>query len=205
MSMDIQQNVFFDDVRSTGSIVSDVLRRAIVTQSLPAGTRLVEAKLAKQLNVSITPIRQAFAQLAREGLLNVFPYKGTFVATITEKYLTDLMEVRRSIEATALTLCFASITTENVETLQDYTAKSQLALQNSQIYDAIKYDLLFHDFFFHKCGNLLLSEMWSLIRNRIMFVQSYTKQRKLPAGYTPVFGKMKVSQKVSKKLAPQMA
>lgn len=66
-------------VRSTSEFVYNTIRQAILTNEIPAGSRLVEAKTSKDLNVSITPVREAFARLANQGLLTVFPYKGTYV------------------------------------------------------------------------------------------------------------------------------
>src|ERR1700731_3097305 len=52
-------------------VVVPTLREAIVEGLLPPGSRLSEVQLAKQLNVSRTPMREAFAQLEREGLVTV--------------------------------------------------------------------------------------------------------------------------------------
>lgn len=77
-------------VRSTSDFVYNSVRQSILTHEFPAGSRLVEAKTSKELNVSITPVREAFARLANQGLLTVFPYKGTYVTIITKQYLEDV-------------------------------------------------------------------------------------------------------------------
>src|ERR1700731_5046672 len=60
-------------------VVVPALREAIVEGVLAPGSRLSEVQLAKQLNVSRTPMREAFAQLEREGLVTVVARGGGFV------------------------------------------------------------------------------------------------------------------------------
>ena len=101
-------------VRSTGEFVYNVLRKAIVTHKFPAGHRLVEAKTAKELNVSVTPVREAFARLANQGLLTVFPYKGTYVTAISKQYVDDVYFLRRRLEVMAAERGFSNLTDEHV-------------------------------------------------------------------------------------------
>lgn len=58
-------------IQSTGDYVYNTIRQAILTRQLPAGTRLVEAKTSRTLNVSITPVRKAFTRLTSRGPLVV--------------------------------------------------------------------------------------------------------------------------------------
>src|SRR5579859_4179290 len=60
-------------------VVVPALREAIVEGVLAPGSRLSEVQVAKQLNVSRTPMREAFAQLEREGLVTVLPRVGAYV------------------------------------------------------------------------------------------------------------------------------
>ena len=56
--------------------VYDYLRNEILCNRIPAGTRLVEGRLAKQINVSRTPIREALHILEMEGLVESIPRVG---------------------------------------------------------------------------------------------------------------------------------
>jgi DNA-binding GntR family transcriptional regulator len=64
-------------------VVVPALREAIVEGVLPPGSRLSEVQIAKQLNVSRTPMREAFAHLEREGLVTVVARVGAFVRSMT--------------------------------------------------------------------------------------------------------------------------
>lgn len=75
------------------------LRAAIIDHALPPGARISEAEVAQQYGISRQPAREAFIKLANEGLLEIRPQRGTFVAKIS---LTDVMDarfVREAVEA----------------------------------------------------------------------------------------------------------
>lgn len=55
---------------------------SIVDGSIAPGTELREQHLAKQMNVSATPVREAFRRLASDGLVEIIPYHGAVVKTL---------------------------------------------------------------------------------------------------------------------------
>lgn len=69
------------------------LREEIVDGTLPAGTVLKDAEVAARLGVSITPIREAIAQLAAEGLVDVAPNRTRRVTHVTQKGALELIDV----------------------------------------------------------------------------------------------------------------
>ena len=75
-------------------VVFRTLRQAILRGELKPGERLMEIRLANQLGVSRTPIREAIRMLELDGLVIMVPRKGAQVAQITEKDLNDVLEVR---------------------------------------------------------------------------------------------------------------
>ena len=75
-------------------VVFRTLRQAILRGELKPGERLMEIRLANQLGVSRTPIREAIRMLELDGLVIMVPRKGAQVAQITEKDLNDVLEAR---------------------------------------------------------------------------------------------------------------
>jgi DNA-binding GntR family transcriptional regulator len=69
------------------------LREEIVSGVLPAGTIIKDAEVASRLGVSITPIREAIAQLAAEGLIDLAPNRPRRVTQITQKNALELIDV----------------------------------------------------------------------------------------------------------------
>jgi DNA-binding GntR family transcriptional regulator len=69
------------------------LRNEIVTGELPPGTLIKDAELAARLGVSITPVREAIAQLSVEGLIDIAPNRTRHVTKVTQKNALELVDV----------------------------------------------------------------------------------------------------------------
>jgi DNA-binding GntR family transcriptional regulator len=69
------------------------IRNEILTGVLPAGTVLKDAEVAARLGVSITPVREAIAQLAAEGLIDIAPNRTRRVTGVTQKNALELIDV----------------------------------------------------------------------------------------------------------------
>lgn len=151
------------------------IRKAIIKHELKAGTRLVEAKISKELGVSITPIRSAFSDLSVQGLLTVLPYRGTFVKIITKEYVRDVFDLREVLEVKAAELGFHELCDEDVQYLDDLIVQSDFAMKRDDVYTSIQCDVSFHEKLFTLSNNDLLMQMWYTIKHRIEYIQSYSK------------------------------
>ncbi|HEY4067149.1 MAG TPA: GntR family transcriptional regulator [Burkholderiaceae bacterium] len=85
-------------------VVVPALREAIVGNLLAPGSRLLEIQLAGQLGVSRTPVREAFAQLEREGLVTIIARVGVFVREVTVRDVDEIYTVRAALEGLAVEL-----------------------------------------------------------------------------------------------------
>jgi len=86
------------------SVVVPTLREAIVGNILKPGSRLLEIQLANQLRVSRTPVREAFLQLEREGLVTLVARAGVFVREVTPRDVDEIYTVRAALESLAVEL-----------------------------------------------------------------------------------------------------
>jgi DNA-binding GntR family transcriptional regulator len=100
-------------------VVVPALREAIVEGVLAPGSRLSEVQLAKQLNVSRTPMREAFAQLEREGLVTIVARVGAFVRLVTLRDVAEIYTVRTALECLAVQLSAQNITALGRAQLED--------------------------------------------------------------------------------------
>ena len=76
----------------TAAVVQQ-LRNEIVAGELPPGTLIKDAELAARLGVSITPVREAIAQLSVEGLIDIAPNRTRHVTKMTQKNALELIDV----------------------------------------------------------------------------------------------------------------
>jgi DNA-binding GntR family transcriptional regulator len=82
--------------------VYDTLKRAIVSCQLLPGTSISENRICRTLGVSRTPVRSAIARLEEEGLIDVYPQQGSFVAPIRLAGIADSQFVRKALEVAVL-------------------------------------------------------------------------------------------------------
>jgi DNA-binding GntR family transcriptional regulator len=83
---------------------ADVLRERIASGELRGGDRLIEARLASQLEVSRGPVREALRLLSAEGLVREEPRRGMFVMQLTPDDVRDIYDLRIAIESRAARL-----------------------------------------------------------------------------------------------------
>lgn len=84
--------------------IVDALRNMIVDGRLPAGDRINEVHLSRQLGVSRTPLREALARLAHEGALEAIPRIGYFVRPLTIEEFEQIYRIRPILDPEALRL-----------------------------------------------------------------------------------------------------
>ncbi len=99
--------------------VSNWLRISIIKGDLKSGTKLTEQKVSKMLNVSTTPVREAFRTLEAENLLIHNPYSGVCVAEISPKYLVDICEMRRFLDIGSSDTIMENATEAHIEELYE--------------------------------------------------------------------------------------
>ena len=142
MSLETFENdLAFQQVWET---VCERVRSSILSGELPAGTKLVEADLARTFGVSRGPIREALQELAREGLVVDLPRRGTFVCTLTQTDLTEVYAVREAIEAVAVREAVKSATDGELAGLVEAHRKMDATWSGNDWNAAITADAQFH-------------------------------------------------------------
>jgi len=87
---------------SAASLIYQTVRRAIISLQWRPGDPIVEKDLGAVFGVSRTPIREAILRLAAEGLVEIVPQSGTFVARIPLDALPEAIVIRRALEEVAV-------------------------------------------------------------------------------------------------------
>ncbi|WP_413776816.1 GntR family transcriptional regulator [Mesorhizobium sp. AR07] len=89
--------------------VANVLREAIASGTLKAGTPLRQDELAEQFGFSRMPIRDALRQLEAEGIVTIHPTKGAHVAGMDSGEISEIYALRELLESEALRLSVPSL------------------------------------------------------------------------------------------------
>jgi DNA-binding GntR family transcriptional regulator len=113
------------DRRKMTDWVSEELRKAIIELRLRPGEPLREAALAEQLGVSKTPLREAFARLEQEGLVETTSFKGAVVTGYSDRDLNEIYELRALLEGAAARAAAERPTEEVERALRDVVRQSR--------------------------------------------------------------------------------
>jgi DNA-binding GntR family transcriptional regulator len=127
-----------DDIR-------DTLRTRIFEGHYPPGTRMVERDLAAEFNVSRLPVREALRMLRQEGVLEERLPKGSVVASLSDKDVEELFEVRHALEVLASRLAAARATRQDITRLEALLDRAADALARGRLLEAHRANTEFHD------------------------------------------------------------
>ena len=94
------------------------LRNEIVTGELPPGTLIKDAELAARLGVSITPVREAIAQLSVEGLIDIAPNRTRHVTKVTQKNALELIDVMNVLACAGFEWGVENLTSTHLDLLR---------------------------------------------------------------------------------------
>lgn len=156
-----------DSNRPLREVVFLRLRRAILQGELEPGERLMEIRLADQLGVSRTPVRDAIHKLVEEGLVSMIPRCGAVVARITDKDMRDVLEVRTTLEELAVSLCTERITSEGVERLKLANEEFRNTVDSGELIRIAQADVAFHDIIYSITENKRLLQIINELREQI--------------------------------------
>lgn len=159
--------VDMNDFLPLRDVVFNTLRQAILRGELKPGERLMEIKLANQLGVSRTPIREAIRKLELDGLVLIIPRRGAEVAQITEKSLRDVLEVRRALEALAVRLACERMNPQGILDLKSAEKDFEKVLGNDDITVVAEADVAFHDVIYMATDNQRLIQLLSNFREQM--------------------------------------
>ena len=155
------------------------LRDLILKGEFKPGDRLMEIPLADKLGVSRTPVREAIRLLEREGLAITIPRRGAQVARMTEKDLSDVLEVREVLDELAVEKACKNF---NDETMEKLTASMEIfkkAVSEDDPKAIVEADEGFHRVIYEAADNpRLMSIVDNLKEQMYRFRFEYVKKEK---------------------------
>ncbi len=157
-----------------GEQVSRILTEAILEGVLKGGDQLIEAELQNQFGISRSPLREAFRDLEKKGLVVIIPRKGTYVKQVSRKDIQDNFPVRAVLEGLAAREAHPKVTDQILEGLSQALVKMKTAVENNDTKTYWKNHLEFHDIFIKASGNdVLISILKTLRMHSLWYRFSY--------------------------------
>jgi DNA-binding GntR family transcriptional regulator len=140
-------------------VKQDLLRR-ITSGELAPGTRLLELHIARELNTSQGPVREALCQLEGLELVVTEPYKGSRVREVTPQDIREAHMVRATLENLAGQLA-APRFVGDVPDLQKAAAAVLKAARKGDVAGYARHDITFHQLIVEGSGNRVLLRTWN--------------------------------------------
>jgi DNA-binding GntR family transcriptional regulator len=122
-----------------------LLRERILAGHFALGERLVEARIARQLQISRGPVREALSQLRAEGLVREEPRRGAFVVDLTLDDIREIYDLRAAIEARAARLIILDCNSAAFDRLHDILGQLKLATEDDERRRFATLDISFHE------------------------------------------------------------
>lgn len=147
-----------------GEQVSHILMEAILEGVLRGGDQLVEAELQKQFGISRSPLREAFRDLEKKGLVVIIPRKGTYVRQVNRRDIQDNFPVRAVLEGLAARAAHPNMQAHTIEALSLVLDKMEAAVRMGDTKAYWRNHLEFHDIFIRASHNEVLINILKTLR-----------------------------------------
>jgi DNA-binding GntR family transcriptional regulator len=148
---------------SKGSLAYNELRQLILSGGLAPGSRISQYELADNMQMSITPLREAIRRLSSEGLIIMDTHRDSRVADMSAAEARELLEVRLSLEPSATELAASRRTDADIDAIRT-AAEKLLPVTRVWGEDAITAHREFHRAVYAASHNAtmikLLDDLW---------------------------------------------
>lgn len=149
--------------RSLRQELADRLVVAITSGELQPGERLGEIRLARQLGVGQSTLREAFQELEYRGLLTKNDNRGTFVTNLTVELVEEIYAVRMELEPLAAALASGDMTPERIGILHGLLQRMQNSGSADDVNDLLNSDMEFHQAVWRFSGNGALQRALNMV------------------------------------------
>lgn len=169
-----------DGYRPLRDVVCDAVRDQIMNGEHPPGSRLVEDRLAAGLGVSRNPVREALRVLQAEGFVEMIPRKGAVVASLSDREVEEIFEVRSALEALAARLAARKSGHADEAALKGVLAETRRAVRRSERAKLAVLNTQFHELVVSIADNGYLRAVIVPLRGRMQWIFSRTVAQRAP-------------------------
>ena len=149
--------------------VYKIIKDKIIWHKIKMGERIIDKKLAEELGVSRSIVRQVLNILAKEELLTMVPRNGCYVKEITKKEVKEIYNIRKVLEVYATELAVPQIHNDDFEKIERLFKTARKDLEEEKNYSFIEADMQLHRLLINNCGNDLLKKIVNQYNDRYIF------------------------------------
>ncbi|WP_400242750.1 GntR family transcriptional regulator [Niallia sp. JL1B1071] len=139
----------------------NILKEKIMGLELEPGTKISEKEIADELNVSRTPVREAFLKLAQEELLDIIPQYGTIVSRINLEHVEEGRFIREMVEKEIVVLASENFPESFRFRLEGNIRMQELCMEQNNFQKIFELDEEFHQLLFAACRK---ERTWNMLQ-----------------------------------------
>jgi DNA-binding GntR family transcriptional regulator len=159
---------------SLGDTVADSLRDAILTGRFRPGDRIGQIMVAQELGVSQTTVRDAFATLEREGLVERMQNQGAVVVELSREDIEEIISLRTALEVMAIRRVVQHATAEQIDELEENIHTMQAVRVPERMAEL---DLEFHNLLVRFANHKRLLACWQSLLGQLRLLLLYQHRR----------------------------
>jgi DNA-binding GntR family transcriptional regulator len=151
--------------------VRDQIKKLILTNHLHPGQPIVIDRLASELGISHTPVREALAMLEHEGLVEMRPYGNPQVAEIDASYVRNAWEMRLLLEGWAVRRSVLALPDEAFDEMERLLESARQDARQSRYDTHLQSDIAMHDMILQATDNKLFERVAQLVSDQSIRVR----------------------------------
>lgn len=168
--------------KSLTTLIFEKIREDVLNNVYKSGEKIIEAKVAEEMGVSRTPVREALKQLELDGLVENIPNRGVIVKGVTRNDIDDIYEMRVAIEGIAARWSVERMSDESLKDLKEIYELMEFYTTKNDIDKIFELNTKFHEVIYKSACSRYLEHVLSDFQQ---FIKS-TRKKSLTAEGRPV-------------------
>lgn len=169
---------------SIGDYAVRVIEYNIINMSLPPGTFISEKIISDMLDISRTPVREAFSRLEKANFIEIYPQKASRVSLIDIDIIDETSFMRRTLEKEIIKTVCDKCSNEDLILLNENISQYKKNIKNDDLYKLLNIDNNFHEILFSIANknltyNIIKDSIKHLNRARIFNIIEMDRNRTL--------------------------
>ena len=156
------------DTKTIRRRIYEHLREQLLNGERAPSEHLIEAKIAKEIGTSRTPVREALHSLELEGLIKSIPRVGYVVKPISEQEVEEICEIRMAIEGVAVRWAMEKAHKKLFEELKENISLSSQKVSKGDVRAFVELDVRFHEIIARYSGSQRLLELAQTLRRHML-------------------------------------
>jgi len=154
------------------TMAADAIRAKILAGELAPGDRLIEERLTEELEISRPPLREALRLLENEGIIDRLPRRGTFVTTLTDQDVHEILTIRSALERLAFETGIPVVDESRLEPARRALDEMQRCATAQDRGNLVLAGYAFHSALIRIAGNARLEGIYASVQQQILLCMS---------------------------------